>query len=83
MYELTPAEQLPASAAAPDLSDAIRRLGEAFKELGRRLAEVLTAACREIVAAFRKWLDAILRRMNPRIYHLYKHAKKASGCWSS
>lgn len=77
MYELTPAEQLPASAAAPDLSDAIRRLGEAFKELGRRLAEVLTAACREIVAAFRKWLDAILRRMNPRIYHLYKHAKKA------
>ena len=77
MYELTPAEQLPASTAAPDLGDALRRLGEAFKELGRCLAEVLTAACREIAAAFRKWLDSILQRMNPRIYHLYKHAKKA------
>lgn len=76
MYELTPSELLPASAAAPDLGDALRRLGEAFKELGRRLAEVPTADCREIAAAFRKWLDAILRRMNPRIYHLYKHAKK-------
>lgn len=77
MYELTPAEQLPASAAAPDLGDALRRLGEAFEELGRRLAEVLLVACRKITEAFREWLDDIFRRINPRIYHLYKHAKKA------
>lgn len=71
MYEPITAEQLLATrAATPDL-------GEAFMELGRRIYDVLVAAVRKIAEVFRKWLDAILQHMNPRIYHLYKHAKKA------
>ena len=73
MNELITTEQLPAT----DLSDALRRLGEAFAELARRLYDVIVAAARKIAEAFREWLDDIFRKTNPRCYHLYKHAKKA------
>lgn len=63
MYEPITAEQLPTMReAAPDLDDALRRLREDFKELGRCIYDVFAAA---------------IRNMNPRNYHLYKYAKKA------
>lgn len=79
MYELTPEEQLVVQKAAgsPEVSEALRRVGEALQELDRRIYEALAAAFREIAEAFRTFIDTLLRSINPRSYRLYKRAKKA------
>lgn len=55
-----------------DLGCDLRRMYEAVKEL-----VPIMAAARKIAEAFREFLDGIFQKINPKSYHLYKHAKKA------